>query len=91
MDRDKLIHRTAALAAALMKGYVLSYTDMKGTHVLKVDEGGNVWIKEVGDEDFRETSQVVDIRFLQGIAYLQPEIQALEVRNYLVTENFRWQ
>jgi len=91
MDRNIIIHRTAALTAALMKGYVLSYEDMKGVHALKIDESGNVYVKELEDDDFRESSQVVDIKFLQKIANTQTEIQALEVRNYLITENFRWQ
>ena len=91
MDRKEVILRTTVLTAALMKGYVLSYEDMHGKTVLKVDELGDVWIKEKESEEFIKTSAVVDIKFLQGIVQKLNEIQYLEVRNYLSTQNFRWQ
>lgn len=90
MERDELIHRTAVLCAALMKGFVLSYTDMNGVHTLKVDTAGDVWVKELESEEFIKSSLVVDIKFLQKIAFELSEIQYLEIRNYLITKNFIW-
>lgn len=91
MDRKEIICRTSVLVAALMKGYVLSYEDMHGTTVLKIDELGNVLIRDPETEEFIKSSLVVDIKFLQSIAGMLNEVQYSDVRNYLSLQNFRWQ
>ena len=91
MERRELIKRTSVLTAALMKGYVLEYTDMKGTTVLKVDELGDVWLKNPETGEFIKSSAVVDIKFLQKIALKLSEIEYSGVRNFLSLQNFRWE